>query len=177
MFRRISIVALVAFTTFATNVQTTSAQTTGTQTFTVVVPTSISITPPNNAVQLTHDLSDNPQEFPPQAWVVRGNLRNGVNVAFTAGSPFVHTTDANSKRDLKLDIAVGSSQGPAAWTVGTASASTNYLAGTDTATVTVSSNNAGRASLNLLVSFITDDFGTFINGDYVSTITGTIAAN
>jgi len=177
MFRKISIVALVAFTTIATNAQTTSAQTTGTQTFTVVVPTSISITPPNNAVELTHDLTDNPQQFPPQAWLVRGNVGTGVNVAFTAGSPFVHTTDANSKRDLQLDIELGPSQGPATWTVGNASASTNYLAGTDTATVTVSSNGAGRASLNLLVSFITNDFGTFANGDYVSTITGTIAAN
>ncbi len=177
MFRRISIAALVAFTTLVANVQTTSAQTTGNQTFTVVVPTSISITPPNNAVQLTHDLTDNPQQFPVQAWVVRGNVRNGVSVEFTAGSPFVNTEDSQSKRDLQLAVSVGSSQGPATWSVDVASDTTNYIDGEDTATVAVSSNGAGRASLNLSVSFVTEDFGTFANGDYVSTITGTIAAN
>ncbi|HBJ33439.1 MAG TPA: hypothetical protein DDZ51_01505 [Planctomycetaceae bacterium] len=177
MFQKLSIAALVVFTTIATNLQTASAQTTDTQTFTVVVPTSISITAPNNAVQLTHDLTDNPQQFPPQAWLVRGNVGTGVTVAFTAGTPFVHTTDASSKRDLKLDVAVGSFQGPAYWSVEQETASTNYLNNEDTATVTVSSNGAGRASLNLTVSFITDEFGSFINGDYVSTITGTIASN
>jgi hypothetical protein len=177
MFRKISIVALVACATITTNLQTASAQTTGSQTFTVVVPTSISITPPSNAVQLNHDQTDNPQVFPAQAWLVRGNVRAGVNVSFTAGSPFVNTTDANSKRDLKLDVAVGSSQGPASWNVEVPTATTNFTTGSDTATVTVRSNNAGRASLNLSVSFITNDFGTFANGDYVSTITGTIAAN
>lgn len=177
MFRKVRILALLTVATSLVTVQTATAQTSGDQTFTVIVPTSISITPPNNAVELTHDLSDSTQAFPPQTWLVRGNVGAGVTVTFTAETPFIHATDPNSKRDLQLGVAVGSKQGSANWTVGTATDATNYSGGTNNATVTVSSNGAGRASLNLSVGFITEEFGTFTNGNYVSTITGTVAAN
>lgn len=177
MFRKINFLACVAICAMVCTAKTATAQTTGSQQFTVIVPTSISITPPNEAVEITHDLSDDPQTFPPQAWLVKGNVGSGVNVSFTATTPFIHAGNLSSKRDLQLDVAVGTSQGPAIWTVGTATASTNYAGGENTATVSVSSNAAGRATLDLTVNFITDDFGTFANGAYVSTVVGTVAAN
>jgi hypothetical protein len=177
MFKRICFAMLFATVACGLETKTVQAQTTGTQTFTVTVPTSISITPPNSGVTLTHDATDNNQVFPPQAWIVRGNVGAGVNVNFTANAPFVHTENANFKRDLHLAVAVGASQGPAMWNVTEATDETDYAANKQAASVSVSSTGPGRANLNLTVSFITDEFGTFANGDYVSTITGTVAAN
>lgn len=177
MFKRICFAMLFATVACGLETKTVHAQTTGTQTFTVTVPTSISITPPNSGVTLTHDTTNNNQVFPPQAWIVRGNVGAGVNVNFTANAPFVHTENASFKRDLQLAVAVGAFQGPATWTVTNATDLTNYTANDETASVSVSSNGPGRANLNLTVSFITDEFGTFADGNYVSTITGTVAAN
>jgi len=153
-----------------------SAQTSGAQGFQVVVPTSLSITAPPTSASLNHDETSNPQAFPPQTWAVRGNLRSGVNVNFTTATPFTLVGDDTFKRNAKLALAVGTTQGTAAWTVGTAADETNYVAGDNDAQVSVSSSGIGRASLNLTVSFVTDDFATLAAGNYVTTVTGTIAA-
>jgi hypothetical protein len=152
------------------------AGTTADQTFTVVVPQNISITSPG-AVSLTHDQTDNPQAFPAQQWVVRGNLKNGVNVVFATGSAFVHSTDSTFKRNAKLDLALGTTQGPATWTVGVASDTTNYASNDGVAQVSASSNGVGRANMNLTVTFVTEDYSAFAAGDYATTVTGTVAAN
>jgi hypothetical protein len=81
------------------------AQTSGNQTYRVVVPTSVSITAPTEAV-ITHDQSDNPQAFPVQSWIVKGNSRNGVTVNFSTLTPFVHTEDNSFKRDALLSLAM-----------------------------------------------------------------------
>jgi hypothetical protein len=151
------------------------AQTGGSQGFTVIVPQSLKITAPS-AVSITHDQSDNPQEFPDQAWIVRGNVRNGVTVTFATAAPFVNAVDSNFKRDAKLDLAVSSTQGPAAWQVDTASDTTDYAGNDNVAQVVASSNGVGRADLNLKVTFVTEDFSLFAAGNYVTTVTGTIAA-
>ena len=153
-----------------------SAQSSGNQTFTVIVPSSLSITAPT-AATLTHDQSDSPQAFPAQAWVVKGNSRTGVAVTFATASPFVHSTDATFKRDAKLQLALGTTQGPAAWSVGVSNDVTDYAANDNVAQVTASSNGVGRANLNLSVSFIGGDYSLFAAGDYVTTVTGTVAAN
>jgi hypothetical protein len=150
------------------------AQTTASQTYTVVVPTSVSITAPA-AASLTHDQTDNPQAFPAQTWIVRGNSRNGMNVSFTTDS-FIHTTDPTFKRNSRLDLTVGTTQGPANWSVGVPTSSSNY--GTSTpATVTATSTGVGRATMNLVVSFLTEEYGSFAAGSYLATVVGTVAAN
>lgn len=148
---------------------------TGNQGFKVVVQPSLSITAPA-AISLTHDQTDNPQAFPDQAWVVRGNVRNGVTVTFATAAPFVHSEDNTFKRNAKLDLAVDSTQGPATWQVDTATDTTNFAANDNVAQVAASSNGVGRANLNLKVTFVTEDFSLFAAGDYVTTVTGTIAA-
>lgn len=154
----------------------TSAQSTGTQTFSVVVPANVSVIAPNSQ-SIIHDETDNPQAFPPQAWIVRGNILGGINVTLTADSPFVHKTDATSRRDLQLDLAIGIVHGPAAWTVNVPTDATDYSAGKTQAVVTASSDGVGRANVELTVSFLTDEFGTFAAGTYDTTITGTVASN
>lgn len=147
-----------------------------TQKFTVSVPSNISITPPA-AASITHNESDSNQAFPNQSWLVKGNVLNGVSVSFATGSAFVHKTDSSFKRNAKLDLSVGSTQGPATWSVSTASDTTDYANNDGVATVVASSTGVGRANMNLLVTFITDTFGTFAAGDYEMTVTGTVSSN
>ncbi|MCU0713395.1 MAG: hypothetical protein MUC43_15145 [Pirellula sp.] len=148
---------------------------TGSQGFSVSVPQSLSITAPT-AVSLTHDQSDNPQAFPEQAWVVRGNVRTGVTVTFATATPFVHTEDDTFKRNAKLELALGVRQGPATWRVDTLTDTTDFASNDNVAQVAASSNGVGRANLNLKVTFVTEDFSLFAAGNYVTTVTGTIAA-
>ncbi|MBU6175395.1 MAG: hypothetical protein KGQ60_16420, partial [Planctomycetes bacterium] len=148
-----------------------TAQSSGNQSFNVIVPSSISITAPTG-VTITHNETDAPQLFPEQTWVVRGNSRNGVAVAFKTITPFTHTQDNNFKRDARLQVAVGATQGPATWNVGVASDTTNYLNSDNVAEVSVNSNGIGRANLNLTVSFVGGEFGVFAAGTYATTVTG-----
>ena len=153
-----------------------NAATTGNQKFTVTVPGAISITAPVNA-NLTHDESENDQIFPAQAWVVKGNSLAGVTASFSTASAFTHTVDSTAKRDAGLGLAVNSSVGSANWNVTQVSDQTDYANNDGVATVQVSSNGFGRATMDLSVSFITDGFGTFPAGDYETTVTGTVTAN
>jgi hypothetical protein len=160
-------------------VSTTSsalAATTATQKFTVTVPSAISIVAPTN-VSLIHDESENNQLFPKQPWVVRGNTLAGVTVSFSTNSAFQHTTNAAAKRNASLALAVNTSVGPAVWTVTQATDTTDYATNDGVATVQATSNGVGRATLDVSVSFVTAEFGSFPAGEYETTVTGTVAAN
>lgn len=167
--------SLAALLVFA-SASTALGQTTGSQKFTVTVPTGISITPPGN-VALTHDESENNQAFPAQAWTVRGNSLAGVTVSLSTTKAFTHITDTTSKRNAQIGLAVNSSIGSGAWTVTQASDVTDYANNDEVATVQATSNGFGRAVLDVSVSFITDGFGSFAAGEYDSIVTGTVTAN
>ena len=173
MFKKV-LLSLAGVAAFA-GLTTDRAHAQSSQVLKVVVPTSVSIVAPV-AATITHNETDAPQAFPSQVWTVKGNSLNGVNVSFATTTPFTHATDNTFKRNAKLDLAVGVTQGPAAWTVGVASDTTNYVNNDGVAQVTASSNGVGRANMNLTVSFITEEFGVFAAGDYLTTVTGTIAA-
>lgn len=152
------------------------AATTETQRFTVTVPSAISITAPVNT-SLIHDESENDQVFPAQPWVVRGNSLAGVTASFSTATAFTHSVDATAKRDASLGLAVNSSVGAANWNVTQAADQTDFANNDGVATVQVSSNGFGRATMDLSVSFITDGFGTFPAGEYETIVTGTVTAN
>lgn len=176
MFKKcFRIVAIVALSVSAP--MSAMAATTGTQTFTVTVPSAISIEAPvTSSVSLTHDQTDALNAFPAQQWVVKGNDPDGVNVEFSTTTPFVGP--GTSKANVRLNLAVGTTQGPAAWTVTTAQDTTAYANAVpdNSALVAVQSNGVGRANLDLTVSFLGGEFGTYAAGDYVTTVTGTVAA-
>lgn len=172
MNARISLFALAAlFVATQANAQTSASQK-----YTVTVPTNISITAPAD-VAITHDETDADQAFPAQQWTVKGNVLAGVSVSFSTGTAFTHTTDASFKRDAKLDLSVASNNGPGSWTVSQASDQTDYDNSDEVATVQAASDGVGRATFDLAVSFITEEFGTFAAGDYDTTVTGTVTAN
>ncbi len=154
---------------------TAIAQTSGTQTFKVIVPANISITAPSNVV-ITHDQTEADQAFPAQQWIVKGNSLAGVNVSFSTNTAFVHKTDSTFKRNAQLGLAVASSVGPATWTVASAADTTDYINSDEVATVAASSNGVGKATFDLTMKFVTDGFGSFAAGDYESTVTGTVTA-
>ena len=173
MFKNL-VFSFVAVACFAA-LMSDRAQAQNNQVLKVIVPASVSIVAPQ-AATITHNETDAPQAFPAQVWAVKGNSLNGVNVSFATASPFTHATDNTIKRNAKLDLAVGVTQGPAAWTVGVSSDTTNYVNNDGIALVTASSNGVGRANMNLTVSFITEEYGVFAAGDCLTTVTGTIAA-
>ena len=152
------------------------ADTNASQGLRVIVPTTISITAPPTTAVITHDRSDNNQPFPPQNWVVRGNVPSGVNVTFSTGSAFVNTLDG-TKRNVQLGLGVSSTQGPASWAVSPATDTTNYLANDEIAQVAASSSGSGSANFNVSVTFVTEDFDLFTAGNYEVTVFGTVAAN
>lgn len=145
------------------------------QTYKVVVPQSIAITSPS-AVQLTHDQTDNKQVFPAQAWVVRGNNRNGVDVKLEVATPFVHTQDSSFKVDAEMALSIASTQGAATWSVTKPTDKTNVASNDNDAFVTATSNGVGRANLSLSVTFAAKEWGTYASGEYVTTVVGTVTA-
>ena len=153
-----------------------SAQTTGSQKYTVTVPTNISITAPVDAT-ITHDESDNDQAFPAQQWTVKGNTLAGVSVTFETDQAFTHTTDNSFKRDAKLDLSINTNSGPATWNISQASDQTDYDNSDEVASVQASSDGVGRATFDLAVSFLTGEYGSFAAGDYETTVTGTVTSN
>ena len=155
---------------------TAFSQLTATQDFTVTVPQAISVVSPG-AASLNHDLSANPQSFAAQTWVVRGNSTTGVTVNFGVSDVFVHTVNATYRRDVQLALAAGATQGPATWTITAPSDVTALGTGDLDATVSAASDDVGRADMELTVTFITGDLGTLLEGDYLTTVTGTVAAN
>jgi hypothetical protein len=157
-------------------IQAAQAQTTDSQAFTVRVPQNISISAPSD-VLINHDLTNADQAFGAQAWDVRGNTPSGVTVNFSVTSPFTNQTNNTFKRDARLSLVKGTTTGTANWTVTTATDQTNYTGSDNGATVTASSDGAGRANMLLTVTFVTGDIGSVLAGDYVTTVTGTVTAN
>lgn len=173
MFLRFVVRSSVALTLL---LGTTAWAQTGSQEYKVIVPESVGVLPPG-AVQITHDQTDNPQAFQDQTWSVRGNSTKGVNVAFKVETPFVHTTNNAWKVDAKLDLSVGTTQGPATWSVTKATDQTNHAGSDPDALVQATSNGVGRANMILKVTFLSPQWGTYAAGDYVTTVVGTVAVN
>ena len=164
--------------------QVAMGQTTDTQTFTVTVPSSLSIIAPDDQF-LTHDTTDNGQVFNPGTdtanhWAVLCNSAAGATVNLTTLTPFTHTTNSSYQRDAQLDLAVSSSDnngGSAVWTVTNPTDVTDYLGSDDNASVQATSAAPGKATLALTVTFVTDTYSTLLQGDYQIDVVCTIAAN
>ncbi len=148
------------------------------QQFTVNVPQRVTIQAPTPAVLATLPDSSATLSFPTQVWQIKGNVRNGVTVNFKTLSAFVNTTDTSFKRDARLTLGGVSKTGPANWfAAGSLTDVTNYVAGDGEASVTIFSDNVGQAAQNVHVDFLTMDIAEVLEGDYVTTVVGTVTAN
>ena len=154
---------------------------TTTQKFTVTVPKRVSITAPVAVTETFNPVVDaTSHAFVAQTWQVKGNVQLGVGVTFVAETPFVHTTDSSYVRDAKLTVTLGSTTGPATWTVaGSGTAQTDYANASPvtTATVSASSNKVGQAAFNVAVEFLTANVAEVAEGAYSTTVRGTVTEN
>ena len=160
--------------------QSTNAQVldplTAQQTFEVTVLNSVALIAPP-AAAITHDTSDNDQVFPVQNWIAQTTGLTGANVTLEAQGPFVNVLDANFQRDIRMDLAITSTDPLANWTVTSPTDQTAYASGVQTATVAAQSSGAGLGQLGLTVTFVETDFSSLGAGAYVTTVEGTITAN
>lgn len=154
------------------------AATSGSQSYTMNVPSVLSVSGPGDVV-IAHDHSDSNNSFGVQQYAVSGNQRLGATVTFATSQAFTHSTASSYKRNARLDLAIASSDLLALWLVTTASDQTDYRAATPdgTAQVAAASALSGNATFNLTVTFLTEDFSTIATGSYSTTVTATLTAN
>lgn len=174
--RRLIVVVLLALMAFISGDAVRSA--TDSQQFRVNIPVRLSIiAPPTDQIRGYPGSGSANVLFAPQTWRARSNAALGANVILETATAFRHVTTTSSKRNAHLDLILVGSTGPATWTVNTATDTTNYAAGNEQARVRMSSNGAGAATFRLLVTFVTGAPGSLQEGDYTTTVVGTITAN
>lgn len=148
---------------------------TATQTFSVGVPSTLSITAPA-AVSIIHNQLDANQVFPVQAWAARCNNGVGGTVVFETGSAFQAMVNGTTyRRNAQMTLSVGSADAGSGWATVVSSDSTTDQDGV--ATVTAASTGPGDASLNLLMTFIDNDFSVLPAATFSLIVTATITAN
>ena len=172
MFRKFIAPALLATLTLGL-AASADAQVTDTETFRVTVSSLMTIQAPTGLVSQLHDETDNDQAFPLQRWLVTANNAIGATAVFETDQCFTHTVDNSYKRDADLALTLVSG---AAWTVTTATASTDYNTSLEVVSVAAESNTAGDASFDLGVTLVEETFADLASGDYELTITGTLTA-
>jgi hypothetical protein len=149
-----------------------------TQTFTLTIPSVLSITAPSATVVKAHSGTDSEQAFGTQVWGVNQNQVLGSTVTFSVAAPFVHdSATINNKRDCRLTLSIASSETLAVWTLSTATDETDYAASANTATVSAGSLSAGNATFNLVVTFVDEDYSTLPTGSFSTVVTGTVSSN
>ena len=73
------------------------------------------IASPSALASITHDETSGNQAFAPQQWQVKANSIKGASISFSTKKAFTHTLDKTFKRDVRLDVSIASSDGPANW--------------------------------------------------------------
>ena len=151
---------------------------TATQLFVVDVPVRVIIkAPPLDQFRSYPGTGSANVVFAPQSWWAAGNSTRGVNVILETATSFRHTTVPLFRRDARLDLTASKIKGRGNWTVNTASDRTNFLFGDENARVRASSNGSGEANLFLTVTFLTTTPLLLLEGDYTTTVVGTITEN
>jgi hypothetical protein len=147
-----------------------------TQRFVVRVPPKATIIAPQD-VELIHDGTDSPQQFPAQNWQVAGTFPSGLTVDFSTNGAFQNRQTSDAQRDVMLGLAVGAASGAGYWAVVVAEDQSEYATGDSTAAVRAESSGPGQADLLLDVLFLTGDRHALPPGDYEVIVTATVSAN
>jgi hypothetical protein len=147
-----------------------------TQRFVVHIPPKATIVAPQD-MELVHDGTDAPQQFPAQNWQVAGSFPSGLTVGFSTDGAFQNRKEAEVQRDVLLGLSVGASAGAGSWVVVVAQDRSRYAVGDPTALVRAESDGPGRADLLLNVLFLTGDRRDLQPGDYELTVMATVSAN
>lgn len=134
------------------------------------------IAPQAGDQKLGHNERAEPQVFNPTLWDVDSKTRFGATVALSC-EPFQSTVDPSSQVDSQLTLRVNRTQVKPNWRVRIATDRTNVNRGNTRATVVAASEDRGKGILELLVTFLGADVFDLVEGDYSTTVTGTITAH
>ncbi len=123
---------------------------------------------------IVHTLSDGPQSFAPVRWDINNAaLRDGCTVQWTAAA-FNHETVKNQRADCQITLQLAKSTRESRWKVTSAADATDVATGRDTATVSLTANGRGHASVELQIRFVGSNVSELAAGRYRTTLTGTI---
>jgi len=124
---------------------------------------------------IAHNERPVPQVFTATRWEVTSGSTPGAMVTLSCG-PFENKNEPGNFVDGQLGLRLRSSQGHADWAVSVAADRTNVSGGNKVANVVAISRDRGSGSLELTVSFLGADVVELVEGDYSTTVTGTITA-
>jgi hypothetical protein len=147
------------------------------QQFRVSIPSRMIVSAPTKMLTTSKIGSDGNQVFAGQRYTVSANSIRGANVSFSADRAFTNTVDPLLKRDVRLDLAIASSDGPASWALQILRDQTNYAAGDEVATVKAASQRPGNAAFELTITVIMDSDSHLAEGDYEMNIAVSLTAN
>lgn len=152
------------------------AQVSSSMMFCVNVASALSLQPPAGPIKVLHDGGSGDLPLGITQWPCVANGAGGAVVTFSTLTGFVHETILTSMRDVKLTLAIASSDAGAGWSVTTPTDQTDVTAIVPDlqATVQAESNAPGNAVFDLSVTFVTDNLATLSPGEYCTTIVGTI---
>lgn len=126
--------------------------------------------------KIVHNERPEVQVFTPTTWKVGTKSKRGATVTLRC-EPFQNRADPGSYVDGQLRLRVKSSQRKPNWQVRIAGDRTNVAGGKNSASVMAASEDKGVGVLELEVTFLGADVLDLVEGDYVTTVTGTITAH
>ncbi len=147
------------------------------QTFVAHVLPRVSVkSPPRGATSIL-DPSQVHVQFTQQDWDVTTNSLSGATIQFVTEHSFHNQNHSNIRRDAQLELRILSQSKSGTWTVTQPSGVTNHELGQELATVQVNSISPGFAVVGLTVTFLQGASLSTPDGDYETTVIGTITAN
>lgn len=124
---------------------------------------------------ITHNEKPEPQSFKETRWLAYTFFARGATVHLTC-PPFDHEIDPSFQADGRMDLRVQRAFS-GNWKVAIPSDQTAHEFGDNDATVIAITDERGLAVLGLTVSFLGTDLNSLADGEYSTTVTGTITAN
>lgn len=169
---------LLALVCCSVTTSTASAQLSDDALFCITVSEALGIVGPTAPIAIFHDGSSNDNVFPAAVWSCIANDADGSVVTFSTLTGMVNTALPAVARDVRLDLAVSSADAGSGWsaTVATDQTDITNVVPDLVATVQAESTGPGNATLDLTVTFVTDDFSTLVPGIYCTTVVATITA-
>lgn len=146
--------------------------------YSVTIPPVASIQALSPAQSMTHPMTRSNLSFFDSQWTLTCNTPGGATARFSA-PVFENENDPGFQRDVQLRIQSLSAASGSGWAFTDRTDRSRYQSGNTTAIVSMASTNAGSATVNLRVRFLTENnpVDRLPAGNYSTTVVGTITAN
>jgi len=125
---------------------------------------------------MKHNERPEAQVFHTTVWNVGSNSTRGATVTLSCG-PFENQSDPDQLVDAGLRLWVRASRNSSNWRFDRVEGRTKVASGRRVAFVTAMSEGEGAGVIELEVTFLGADVVDLVEGDYSTTVTGTITAH